>query len=307
MQRISRRRFVALAAGAAAAPLDLAGQPPTGTPTAQEVVDRIRRHAGVTWPADTVDTFKAGEPSTRVTGIVTTALATMAVLRRAVERGANFVITAEPTFYSRADGQALPAGRGGGPAGGPPAGDAGDPVLTAKLLFLQTHGLVVWRFSDGWRRRRPDPAVQGLAEALGWSRHAEGEDPSRVTVPSTRLDVLASHVERGLNARGGVRVVGPPEMRVARIALLPGTTPLAAALQALPGVDAIVAGEVREWETVEYARDAVTAAGNKALILAGRIVSEDPGMGVCARWLETIVPEVRSAWMAAGDPYWRPL
>ncbi len=54
----------------------------------------------------------------------------------------------------------------------------------------------------------------------------------------------------------------------------------------LPEVDAIVAGEVREWESVEYARDLVAAGRKKALILIGRVLSEDPGMRVCADWLE---------------------
>ena len=74
----------------------------------------------------------------------------------------------------------------------------------------------------------------------------------------------------------------------------------------LPGVDAIVAGEVREWETVEYARDAVHSNKARGLILVGRVVSEEPGMRALATWLGSIVPEVRAGHIAAGDPYWRP-
>ena len=91
-----------------------------------------------------------------------------------------------------------------------------------------------------------------------------------------------------------------------RIGLLPGTTPIQAALEMLPNVDAIVAGEVREWESVEYARDKVFSAEKKGLILVGRIVSEEPGMNVCANWLKTLVPEAPIRHISAGDPYWRP-
>ena len=42
------------------------------------------------------------------------------------------------------------------------------------------------------------------------------------------------------------------------------------------------------------------------MTLVGRMVSEEPGMQVCAQWLKGIVPEVRSTWISAGDPYWRP-
>jgi hypothetical protein len=39
----------------------------------------------------------------------------------------------------------------------------------------------------------------------------------------------------------------------------------------------------REWETVEYAADAVTESKKKALIVIGHIPSEQPGMEECAR------------------------
>ena len=93
---------------------------------------------------------------------------------------------------------------------------------------------------------------------------------------------------------------------VQRIGLLPGTTPIQAALKMLPNVDVIVAGEVREWESVEYARDKVFAGEKKGLILVGRVVSEEPGMNVCANWLKTFVSEVPIRHISAGDPYWRP-
>src|SRR5215469_11454810 len=94
--------------------------PAGGSVTAQEVVDRIRKNIGGDWKPDSVDGFKAGDPSTAVTGIVTTALASLDVLSRAVKAGANLIITSEPTFYAKADSP-TPAVRrfpGGGPRGG---------------------------------------------------------------------------------------------------------------------------------------------------------------------------------------------
>jgi hypothetical protein len=95
-------------------------------------------------------------------------------------------------------------------------------------------------------------------------------------------------------------------MRVQTLGVLPGSTPIQAALKTLPGVDAIIAGEVREWESVEYARDTLAAGGKKGLILLGRVLSEEPGMNVCAQWVRTLVPELTTTWIRAGDPYWRP-
>ena len=278
--------------------------------TAQDIVERIRKNLGVEWKSDTVDSFKAGDPNTAVKGIATCAMASLEVLKQSVKAGANFIITCEPTFYARTDSRTPPPRRGAGP--GSAAGEVAtpappDPVFTAKAEFIRKNNLVVWRFSDHWRLRRPDPFAQGLAEALGWSRMASADDQARVSISEIGLDALATHVKKNLNGRGGIRVVGAPQTRVQKVALLPGTTAIQAALKVLPEVDVIIAGEVREWESVEYARDTIAAGGKKGLILLGRLLSEEPGMSVCAQWLKQIVPELTSRSIPVGDPYWRPV
>jgi putative NIF3 family GTP cyclohydrolase 1 type 2 len=300
MNPISRREFVKLTGvGAVAAPTVFYSGTPAAI-TAQEVVDRIKQKIGVGWKTETLDTFKAGDPATSVNGIVAAAMATMPVLRQAVKAGANLVITCEPTFYSKTDAAVPPAGRRGGPP--PPL----DPVFAAKTEFIKNNGLVIWRFSDHWRQRKPDPLAIGLTDALGWSKFRAPDEAAHVTIPVTALDPLASDLKRKLNVRGGIRVVGDPRLKVQKIGLLPGTSSIQAALQLLPGVDAVIAGEVREWESVEYVHDKLAAAEKKGLILLGRVVSEDHGMNVCAQWVKAIVPEVRTAWIPVGDPYWRP-
>ena len=299
MSRLSRREFVKLTAvGTAASPF-VAG---AAAPTAQEVVDRIKTNLGVAWQATTVDTFKAGDPSTPVTGIVTTSLATIDVMRRAVKAGANMIVTSGPTFYSRGDSPTPSAGRGRGAAAAPPA----DRVFAAKNEFINANKLVVWRFSDHWKLRKPDPFAQGLVDALGWSKNRSANDPSHITLPAASLDTLAADVKMGLSARGGVRVVGDPRALVRTVGLLPGTIPIQGVLALLPKVDVVIAGEIREWESSEYARDVVSTGDGKALIVVGRSLSEDAGMKLCAQWLESIVTDAPVRWLPAGDPYWRP-
>ena len=302
MNQISRRHFVALAA--AGVPMALSARSPAAAVTAQEIVDRVRKALAGDWRPETLDTFKAGDPSTVVTGIATTALPTLEVLGRAAAARANLIITSGPTFYARADTPALVTKGDAGQAAAPAAPDA---VFAAKDDFIRKNNLVVWRFTEHWRARRPDPFSQGLIEALRWADHRTSQDPARVTIPEIPLDTLASGIRKALGARGGMRVVGRPGTRVRTIGVLPGSTPIQASLNMLPHVDVIVAGEVREWEAVEYVRDAVAAGGEKGLILVGRIVSEDPGMRVCAEWLTAVVPELTATWMPAGDLYWRPV
>ncbi len=314
MGQISRRKFVALTAmGVAAGPAArmaraLGGVTAAGGVTAQAVVDRIKMSFGPDWKPDSVDTIKAGDPATVVTGIATTALASLAVLDRAVRAGANLVVTCEPTFFARADSPTPPVlrfGRPGAPAP-PPAPPVADAVFSTKDEFIKKHNLVVFRFSDHWRLLTPDPFVAGLAGALGWAKFADAGEPGRFAIPETSLDALVEHVKTSLQARGGMRIVGDKQLRIRKVGFLPGSTPIEKSIAMLPGVDGIIAGEVREWESVEYVRDTVALGGRKSLALVGRIVSEDPGMQVCADWLKGIFPEVASTWITAGDPYWRP-
>ena len=306
MADLSRREFAALAAAAAAAPFASARRLSGATPiTAGEVIERIKKNIGVQWKPDSVDAVKAGDPSTIVKGVATTSMATLRVLQQAVKAGANVVITAQPTFYSRADARTPPAGRGG-PGDVPPTPPPPDAVFNGKNEFIARNNLVVFRLSDHWRLRQPDPFAQGIATTLGWMKYRSASDPQRLEIPTLTLEALAASVKKGLRLRGGIRVVGDPQTRARRIGVLPGTTPIQAALKMLPNVDVIVAGEVREWESVEYARDTVFSGQKKGLILIGRVVSDEPGMEVCANWLKTFVSEVPIRHISAGDPYWRP-
>ena len=319
MTSLSRREFATLAVSAAVAPMGLrhslaaASQAGQGAAlTAQALLDAITSRIGVAWKPDSVDGLKVGDPATAVTGIVTTALPSLAVLQQAVKVGANVVVTSQPTFYSRADARTPPARRGPGPsapaAAPPPSADTPppDPVFTAKNAFIDQHRLVVLRLHDHWRQREPNPLAVAFAEAMGWAKHQVAGNPRRYDVPVIPVETLAAALAKTLGSRGGIRVVGEPSTSVRRIGLLPGSTPIQASLELMPQVDAIVAGEVREWEGVEYVRDVVAAGGRKALILVGRIVSEEPGMRACAAWLKTVAPGVDVTHIAAGDPYWRP-
>ena len=368
MKHISRREFAALTVAGAAmsravSPL-ARGLTPRAAVTAAEIVERIKKQIGVDWTTDGVDTFKAGDPSMAVTGVVVTSMATLDVLQQAVKAGANLVITAQPTFYSRADappaGRGLGAGAGGGagrglpargggaaPANAPPspatqfgpgtgasaampptptlppsfvppvgrglgaavAGPAPgtpDPVYAGKSAYIEKNKLAIFRLNEHWNARKPDPRAVGLANLMGWTKYKAG-DELHYDVPAITFAALASQLKKALVARGGMRAVGDPTIKVQKIGLLPGYTQIQAAVAMLPNVDLIIAGEVQEWETATYAQDVAFAGVKKGFISIGRVVNDAPGMQVCADWLKTFVSEVPVRFISAGDPYWRPL
>jgi putative NIF3 family GTP cyclohydrolase 1 type 2 len=286
-RRLSRREFAAIPLLVAAASLSEAAQP--ATLSAGEVVEQIKQHLGVPWRGGATDTFKSGGPDTPVTGVATSVMTTFDVIKRAVAKRRNLIITHEPTFWSGNDNV---------------KGFENDRVYQQKLQFIRDNNVAIWRFHDHLHARQPDMTAVGLADALGWSKYASTEEPRVYLLPPVRLRDLAKDVERRLHL-SAMRVVGDPDLVVRRAALLQGTPPFHAAT-GIPNLDVVVAGEQREWEGVEYAFDANTAGQRKGLVLVGHWVSEDQGMRVCADWLRTFVSEVPVEWIPAGDPFWRP-
>jgi len=262
-------------------------------PTAREVIAEIQSHVGVPWHADTVDTFKAGNPDTRVTGIAVTMMATMDVLQRAAAQGLNLVITHEPTFYAHLD---TPEGL-----------DQSDPVWAEKRAFIEKHGLVVWRFHDHWHERTPDGIEAGVVKQLQWEKFQSPDNQFLFHLPNTTLRSLAAYVAEHLQSPV-VRVVGDPQMSVRVVALSPGAAGFEHEMQALTrkDVDVLLVGETREWETVEYAADAVTQGKHKALVVIGHVPSEQPGMEECTAWLKTFVKSVPIEFIPAKQPFWTP-
>lgn len=261
--RISRRQFGLIAGTVAVAR--------AGTLTAETVAKRLESGALI-----------AGDPSTSVRGITTTAMATIDVLRQASSNSTNLVLTYEPTFFSKAE-RPMPD----------------DPVYKAKREFIEKNGLVVYRVT------KVNDMVTGLADALGWTKHRVKSDDVLFDIPPESAEDTVAAIRKKLSLRGGLRAVGDRKAQVRRVLLHPGPMTPATMWARYSEVDLIVAGEVREWENTHYAADIFTAGEKRGLITIGRVVSEDPGMRAYADSLKSIVTEVPARWIPAGDPYWR--
>lgn len=259
--------------------------------TARQVIERIQAHVGVPWRGQTVDTFKAGDPDTRVTGIATTMMATYDVLVRAAAAGKNLIITHEPTFYSHLDKtEAFEKEH--------------DAVWADKERFIKEHNLVVWRFHDYWHRMKPDGIMFGVVRTLEWQKFQNATDPSVFAMPEIKVSELAEQMKQRLGIHV-LRYIANPEMKITKVALAPGASgpEFHRTLLQRDDVEVLAIGEVPEWETIEYVSDAVSQGKKKALILLGHIPSEQPGMEYCAEWLKTFVSEVPVEFVGTKEPF----
>jgi len=256
------------------------------------VIARIQQHLGASLPANTVDTFKAGNPDEPLKGIAVTMMATYDVLERAARD--TLVITHEPTFYSHLDATAA-------------LEKQGDAVLAAKQKLIADHHLVVWRFHDGWHIRRPDGILLGMTKALHWEKFQDSREPQLFQLPETTVGKLADEAKEklGINV---LRVVGDPGLRVSKVAFLPGAAGSARQIKLLqqPNVEVLMIGETPEWETVEYVADAASEGKHKALLILGHIPSEQAGMEECTTWLRSFISEVPIQFVPAKEPFWLP-
>jgi putative NIF3 family GTP cyclohydrolase 1 type 2 len=260
--------------------------------TAIQVVDRIKKEVTTDWAEETVDTFKGGSQDMEVTGIATTFLATIVVLRKAKDANLNMVITHEPTFYNHFDDTATLEG---------------DPVLKAKQDFIKENNMIVFRFHDHIHRTSPDGIYEGMVNEMDWKQYETKQRPYRYTIPETSLEKLAADLQANYT-EAEIRVVGNPEMVVRKVGMVLGAAGSARQLASLQenDVEVLIIGETQEWETVEYVRDAVALGKNKALIILGHAISEEGGMQYCADWLSGFVTEVPVRFIPAGDPFWMP-
>lgn len=247
--------------------------------TAAEVVGRIKAASGVTLSDRTVDTFKAGDPNAPIKGIAVVMMATLDALKEASRRNLNFVITHEPTYFTARDTLAV-------------LESENDSILAIKRKFIADHGMVIWRFHDTPHAMHPDMIRAGMVKALGWEKKATDSTWITFDIGPTKVSDLRAFLAARLSA-SAIRIAGNPSTRVRRVALTEGFPGFAANRHAIqPGIDALVMGEDHEWESIEYANDAISEGRLKALIVVGHIASEEEGMREAARWIKTLVKEV---------------
>jgi putative NIF3 family GTP cyclohydrolase 1 type 2 len=256
------------------------------TLTIQKAIDTIIASVPGAPFSDTVDTVKAGDPSQEITGVAVTFLATCEVIERAIQLGANLVITHEPTFYNHRDTTDWLSQH---------------PSYIAKHQLIERSRVVIWRFHDYLHSLQPDSTFMGLLKALGWEANVLPEPPYLYTIAPMTLLELGQWVKNRLGL-STVRVVGDLETTCKKLCLLPGFPPAEMQMGVLsdPDVDVLVTGEIHEWETSEYVRDATHLGYSKGLIVTGHAASEEPGMQWIIPWLQARLPGIAIHFVPTG-------
>ena len=244
----------------------------------EEVVALMKENVTCDWQTETVDVFKAGDPQSNLRGIAVCMFADVPTLQKAVELGCNFIITHEPVFYNHLDET---------------ENLQDNTVFNEKMDYIQKHKLVVFRYHDHIHATKPDGIYQGMIDQLNLESYALDGSLIHYKLPQQSVAEYGESLKKALGLET-IRVIGNPEMKFTKMALMVGAPGGQRHISMLnrDDVEVLVAGEASEWETYLYANDAVNLGKNKAVIFLGHIKSEEAGMKYCTKWLKSFVSGV---------------
>lgn len=289
-EALSRRQFVVSSLAT------LGALPSLGSPvhvqndlTVQQLIDLILKEIPGSVP-NTVDTIKIGDPNQKITGVVTSMFPTIEVIRKAIKLKANFLIVHEPSFYNHADETAWLEQ---------------DEVFRYKKNLLEKNNIAVWRFHDYIHRHNPDGVLEGVVQKLNWKKFQDSSKPALFALPSQqRLQNIVQDVKAKL-VISNVRIVGSATDVCQRVLLLPGAwggrNQINQIRETKP--DLVMCGEVAEWETSEYIRDARAMGLNRSLVVLGHAQSEEPGLAWLVQWLKEKAPMITATHIASENPF----
>jgi putative NIF3 family GTP cyclohydrolase 1 type 2 len=289
----TRRKFITDIAKVTAAGMVLSS--PIGafgnskTWTVGEIMDLFIRETTDSPFPQTVDTLKAGDRGIVVKGIVTTMFATVPMIRRTIELGANFIIAHEPTFYSHTDKTDWLEN---------------DETYKFKRKLLQDNNIAIWRNHDYIHAHKPDGVFDGVLARLGWTKFAQESSPWTLEIPAVTLSQLISFLKEKLSIKT-LRYIGDENQLCKKVLLMPGAPGGERQIKSISELrpDVAICGELQEWETAEYIRDTQASGRNISLILLGHIASEEAGSEYMKKWLTEKVPGIKVTYLEAITPF----
>lgn len=210
-----RRAFVkgmAISAGAglaaqaaqAAAATSAQGAKPV---RASDVRDYLLKLGPWVNPSDTVDTFKAGDPSAVVKKIAVAWMPYVSAIKQAIETGCNLLVCHEPVYYNHTDKDDMVFLF---------------EVTREKKKLIESSGLVIYRCHDVWDRVETVGIPAAWGEFLGFSKLVNRSTFCLIyEVPEIAAGDLARQVAGKLAPLGhdAVQFIGPADKKVRRIGI----------------------------------------------------------------------------------------
>jgi putative NIF3 family GTP cyclohydrolase 1 type 2 len=177
----------------------------------------------------------------------------------------------------------------------------GDEVYEYKAKLLKEHNIAVWRNHDYIHRLTTDGVRAGVINQLNWDKYYGPGNPSVLQLPSRSLKALIEEVKERLGIET-LRYHGDLSQSCEKVLLMPGSAGGRNQMEAIrrEKPDVVLCGEIAEWETAEYVRDARSKGQKIGLVVLGHVISEEPGSRFLASWLKDRLKGVTTTHVPAG-------
>lgn len=232
-----------------------------------------------------------GNTEQECTGIVTTVFASIDVINKAVELGANLIIVHEALFWNHGDHQDW-------------LKEAKNQTYLTKKDLLDHYGIVVWRNHDYVHSGIPmtdgsyvDGIFYGFAKEMSWENNVLDDSATflKFELPETTAKDLANDMIKKLNLEGA-RIIGDPETKIRKVRIpsfhIFGDANDQITEMDRQNIDALLALELVDFSIHEYVRDSSMLGLNKAIITVGHFNMEEPGMKYMATYIPKALDEV---------------
>jgi putative NIF3 family GTP cyclohydrolase 1 type 2 len=262
----------------------------------KEVVEVVLGLNGRREIENTCDKLIEGDWDSQVTGVATTFMATVDVIRTSIEMGCNLIITHEPTYFTGHDYLDWLKN---------------DQVYLKKKELINSNQISIWRYHDHMHIGDGDLIYAGLLKDLGWVDYQNRDFPLPhcYTIPPTTVTKLVSFLKKTLGLKV-VRVVGNMDINCSRVGILVGGGSLGLGHEEMPAalmndqrLDVIICGEITEWTLSAYVRDAAALGFNKTMIIVGHERSEGPGMKELVNLLQPHLKGISVQYLDAKEPF----
>lgn len=261
-------------------------------------------------PKTTRDQVLYGDTEKGCTGIVTTCFASVDVIRKTHELGANLIISHEALFWNHGDHQDW-------------LQNEKNSVYLRKKALLDEYGITVWRDHDyihsgipdgngGWY----DGIFRGFLHYAGLEQYYVskaknpvqfGGMPIELYVPDgIQVKELARKIISGINLNG-IRLIGDPETVIRRIAIPMHCIGFAdketISYINAHQVDCLITMELIDYTVNEYMRDGMMLGDSKAILAVGHFNVEEFGMKYMLKWLPEALghEEMKADFIQSGD------
>lgn len=249
----------------------------------------------------TRDQILYGNAAEECTGIITTCWASIDVIKKAHELGANFIIVHEALFWNHGNHQMW-------------LKRSENATYLRKVALLNNYHIVIWRDHDYVHSGIPknngyvDGIFYGFAKAMNWTSYAlnNGMDVMNYRIPVTSAKKLTSELVSKLHLNGA-RLIGKPNSKVANVQIplhIVGDANHVIEKMEKNDIDVLLPLELVDYTASEYVKDTSELNSNKVIIAVGHFNMEEPGMAYMAEYIPTILQEnIKCRFIQSGDLY----